>query len=129
MKLESHKESYQEHKETIFDWALKVKGIKNSQRIIGLHASRAIVDVLAIYLLKRKLIDPGMQINHRWFKSKSVLEKLPEFENKEKIITQMMRLELICEDLTYGSPRSEEKIKEALLLLNKLEAELKDETA
>jgi len=83
MKIENHLDSYKEHKETIFDWALKVKGIKNSQRVIGLHASRAIIDLLSVYLLKRNLIDPGTQINHRWFKSKKVMEKLPEFEKKE----------------------------------------------
>lgn len=128
MKLESHLESYKEHRETIFDWALKIKGLKNSQRIIGTHASRAIVDLLTVYLLKRKLIEPGMQLNHRWFKSKSVLEKLPEFKNKEQVITQMIKLELLCEDLTYGSPRSEEKIKEAIILFNELEFELKNGT-
>jgi len=30
MKLENHLESYKEHKETIFDWALRIKGLKNS---------------------------------------------------------------------------------------------------
>ena len=126
MKIESHLESYKEHRETIFDWALKVKGLKNSQRIVGTHASRAIIDLLAVYLLKRGLIDPGMQINHRWFKSKRVMEKLPEFEGKEKICGDMIKLELLCEDLTYGSPKSEEKIKEAIILFNKIESELKN---
>src|SRR3989344_1357151 len=126
MKIENHLESYKEHRETIFDWALKVKGLKNSQRIVGTHASRAIIDLLAVYLLKRGLIDPGMQINHRWFKSKRVMEKLPEFEGKEKICGDMIKLELLCEDLTYGSPKSEEKIKEAIILFNKIESELKN---
>ncbi len=129
MRIESHLESYKEHKETIFDWALKIKGVKNSQRVIGTHASRAMIDLLAAYLLKRGLIDSGMQLNHRWFKSKKVMNKLPEFENKKNICEDMIRLELLCEDLTYGSPKSEEKIKEAILLFNKIESNLKDEEA
>ncbi len=116
MKLENHLESYKVHKETIFDWALKIKGIKNSQRIIGTHASRAMVDLLAVYLLKKGLIDPGIQLNHRWFKSLKILEKLPDFADKEEICEDMIKLELLCEDLTYGSPKPEEKIKEAILL-------------
>ena len=32
MKIENHLEAYKEHKETIFDWALKVKGIKGTLR-------------------------------------------------------------------------------------------------
>lgn len=126
MKLENHVESYKEHKETIFDWALKVKGIKNSQRIIGTHASRAMVDLLAAYLLKKNIISPGLQLNHRWFKSSSILERLPEFEGKEKICKDMTELELLCEDLTYGAPKPEEKIKEAIVLFNKIELMLKD---
>ena len=126
MKIENHLESYKEHKETIFDWALKIKGLKNSQRVIGTHASRAIVDLLAVFLLKRSLIDPGTQINHRWFKSKRVVEKLPEFENKEEICEDMIKLELLSEDLTYGSPKPENKIKEAILLFNKIESKLKN---
>ena len=127
MKIESHLESYKEHRETIFDWALKIKGLKNSQRIIGTHASRGIIDLLAVYLLKKGLIDSGMQINHRWFKSKKVGEKFPDFENKNKIFEEMIQLELLCEDLTYGSPKSEEKIKQAIFLFNKLESLLKNE--
>jgi hypothetical protein len=127
MRIENHLESYKEHKETIFDWALKVKGLKNSQRVIGLHASRGIVDLLMVYLLKKGIIDSGTMINHRWFKSKSVLERLPEFENKEKICSEIIKLEILCEDLTYGTPKTEEKIKEAILLFNKLEEKLKYE--
>ncbi|MDO8460053.1 MAG: hypothetical protein Q7S74_03020 [Nanoarchaeota archaeon] len=126
MKIENHLEAYKEHRETIFDWALKVKGLKNSQRIIGLHASRGIVDLLMVHLLKKGAIDSGTMINHRWFKSKSVLERLPEFENKEAICDEIIKLELLCEDLTYGAPKPEDKIKEAILLFNKLEEKLKD---
>ncbi|MEK6916063.1 MAG: hypothetical protein AABW89_05990 [Nanoarchaeota archaeon] len=92
MKIENHIESFKEHKETIFDWAVKVKGIKNSQRVIGLHASRAIIDLLSIYLIKRNLISTGMKINHRWFKSEKVNENLPEFERKEEICGQITNL-------------------------------------
>ncbi len=126
MKIENHLESFNEHKETIFDWAVKVKGIKNSQRVIGLHASRAIIDLLSIYLIKRNLISTGMKINHRWFKSEKVNENLPEFEKKEEICSQITKLELLCEDLTYGAPKTEEKINEALELFNKLEGELNE---
>lgn len=126
MKIENHLDAYREHRETIFDWALKVKGFKNSQRVIGLHASRGIVDLLMVYLLKKQVIDSGTMINHRWFKSKSVLERLPEFENKGKICSEIIKLELLCEDLTYGAPKPEEKIKEAILLFNQLEKKLKN---
>src|SRR3989338_2785605 len=120
MKIENHLESYKEHKETIFDWGIKVKGLKNSQRIIGLHASRAAIDLLSIYLLKMNLISSGIKINHRWFKSDKVMEKLPAFNGKEEICRHIIKLELLCENLTYGSPKPEEKIREAIILFNKI---------
>ena len=125
MKIENHLDSFREHRETIFDWAIKIKGLKKSQRVIGTHASRAIVDLFAAYLIKKDLIDSGMQINHRWFKSKRVLEILPEFDDKEKIISKIMELELLCEDLTYGAPKSEDQIKKAVKLFKELEKKLK----
>ncbi|MEW6408446.1 MAG: hypothetical protein AB1465_07235 [Patescibacteria group bacterium] len=121
MKIEDHLDSFKEHKETIFDWALKVKGLKNSQRIIGLHVSRAIIDLLSVYLHEKNKIDIGIQINHRWFKSEKVKEKLPEFSGKDIVIGDIIKLELLSEDLSYGAPKPIEKIKKALNLFKKLE--------
>jgi len=97
MKTEEHEESLKQHKEAIFDWAIEVKGIENSQRIIGLHASRAALDILAIYLQKTKRIGPGMQLNHRWFKSKKVSGKLPALPYKAPILEKIRELEKTCE--------------------------------
>lgn len=126
MKIEDHLESFIEHKETIFDWALKIKGLKNSQRIIGLHASRAIIDLLSVYLHEKDKITTGTQINHRWFKSERVKDKLPEFENKNIIISKLVELEILCEDLAYGAPKPTDKIKKAIHLFNELEEKIKN---
>lgn len=124
MRIEEHEESFEEHKETIFKWALEVKGLKESQRTIGLHASRAIIDLLSIYLLKRGKIGPGKQINHRWFKSIKAADKIPEFPNKNHILGKIVELELLCEKLTYGSKRPENEVKKALELFNELEHDI-----
>ncbi len=124
MKIEEHKQSFKEHKETIFDWAIATKGLENSQRIIGLHASRAILDLLAIRLQKHHKITAAKQLNHRWFKSNSVKDKLPDFEDKDKIIAKIVELELVCEKLSYGSKRPVDEIKKAIELFNMLQKEL-----
>lgn len=99
-------EAFEEHRETIFKWALDVKGIEKSQRIVGLHASRGIAELLSAYLHKMRLIDEGFQINHRWFKSEaSASNKLPEFKDRDKIIKKVSELETLCESLAYGSPK------------------------
>jgi len=124
MKAEDHLESFKEHKDTIFDWALRVKGLKNSQRIIGLHAARGIVDLLSVYLHEKGKISIGAQINHRWFKSKKAKGKLPDFKEKDRIIDELVELELRCEDLSYGAPKPAEKIEEVLRLFKGLEEKI-----
>ena len=121
MKPEKHFEAFIEHKESIFEWALKIKGLKNSQRIVGLHSGRGIVELLSWFLESAGKIKPGMQINHRWFKSQSVGERFPDFPNKKEIIEKLILLETLSENLSYGSPKSEDEIKKVLVLFNELE--------
>lgn len=126
MKTEDHLEAFEEHKTTIFKWALNTYGISRSQRIVGLHASRGIVELLSAYLHKQKLIDEGFQINHRWFKTDKVSEKLPEFENKNRIINKIVELELLSEQLSYGSPKPAEMIEKALSVFKDIENEIRE---
>jgi len=124
MKIKDHMEAFEEHKTTIFKWALDTHGLSKSQRIVGLHASRGIAELLSAYLHKKKLIDEGFQINHRWFKSEKVSEKLPNFRNKKTIIKKMVELELLSEQLSYGSQKPVEMTEKALVLFRKLEKEI-----
>lgn len=63
MRLESHKEAFEVHKRAIFKWALEVEGLEKAQRIVGLHASRGILELFSVFLHKKKLIDEGFQLN------------------------------------------------------------------
>ncbi len=122
MKIEEHLKAFKEHRDTI-DWAIN-RGIENSQRIIGAHASRGITELLSAYLHKIEKIDIGFQINHRWFKSEKAGEKFPDFPNKAAIIGRMIKLENESENLTYGSQKSESEIKGVIKMANELEYEL-----
>jgi len=104
MKEEDHLKAYQEYKDNIFAWALEIRGLEKSQRTVGLNASRAIVELLSVFLHRKKLVDEGFQLNHRWFKSKTVSEKLPDFKNKEPVLEKMISLENSSETLAYGAP-------------------------
>lgn len=121
MKIESHEEALEEHKSTIFKWALEVYGLEKSQRIVGLHVSRAATELLSIYLHKNNLVDEGFQLNHRWFKSLKVSERLPEFPNKEQTIKKMVELENLSESLTYGTEKPVEETKAAIKLFKEIE--------
>ena len=126
MKIDDHLNAYREHRETI-NWAID-RGVEKSQRIIGTHASRAIVELLSAYLHKINVIDLGFQINHRWFKSQNVSQRLPDFPKKELLIVKIVELELQTENLTYGSQKTEDEIKKVLKLLNEIEKILLEAT-
>ncbi len=121
MKEEDHLKAYQEYRDNIFAWALEIRGLEKSQRTVGLNASRAIVELLSVYMHRKKLVDEGFQLNHRWFKSKSVSGKLPDFKNKERILQKMISLESLSETLAYGSPKPSERIKEIVAFFNEVE--------
>lgn len=121
MKEEDHWKAYQEYRDNIFSWALEIRGLEKSQRTVGLNASRAIVELLSVYLHRNNLVDEGFQLNHRWFKSGKISEKLPDFKNKDKIVQKMIYLESSSETLAYGSPKPSEKIKEIIELFNEVE--------
>ena len=119
MKEEEHLSAFEEHR-AVIDWAID-RGIERSQRIIASHASRGALELLSYYLHKLNMIDPGFQINHRWFKSPQVGNRLPEFEKKGLILPRLVRLENVCENLTYGSQKQANDIKEIVELFNEVE--------
>lgn len=116
MLYEDHLAAYREHRLVVFEWALRVQGLENSQRIVGLHASRGIVELFSAYLHQKNLITPGAQINHRWFKSKTVLERLPTFPDREAVVGLMVELEVQSENIAYGAPKAREEIEGILEL-------------
>lgn len=121
MKAESHLKSFEEHKRNIFVWALEINGVENSQKTVGLNASRGIVELLAAFLEEENKVSPGFHLNHRWFKSGKIYSKLPEFPKKKTVVEKMTSLENLSETLTYGSPKPVEQIKKAVFLFKELE--------
>ncbi|MBI2676040.1 MAG: hypothetical protein HYX24_06285 [Candidatus Aenigmarchaeota archaeon] len=126
MRPEKHLEAFEERKETIFKWAIEVRGLENSQRIIGDNASKGIVELLSACLHKEKKIEEGFQINHTWFKSEKVFGRLPEFRNRAAIINKMLELEKICEKLSYGAPKQAEMARKAVEIFQGLERIIKE---
>lgn len=120
MNIERHYERLNESLEVLEECISK--DIVKRQRTVGFNCSAASSDMLEIVLHEKELIDPGFVIKHEWFKSKNkVKEKFPfNFQNKEKILTLMAKIEEKRNDLCYGSPKKEGIIKEVILDFNKL---------
>ena len=58
------------------------------------------------------------------FKSIKVKDKLPDFEEKDKLTAKIVELELLCGDLSYGAPKPVQKIEKTLELFKELEKEI-----
>ena len=120
MNIEKHYERLGESLE-VLDESIS-KDIIRRQRTIGFNCSVASSDMLEIYLHEKNLIDPGFLIKHEWFKSKNkIKEKFPfDFENKEKILFIIEKIEDKRNSLCYGSPKEEKIVREVIENFNKL---------
>jgi hypothetical protein len=99
------------------------------QKIIAFSGSEASCDILAILLHKQNLINPGFNINHRFFASdKIAARKLNfDFSTKDKIIPLVVRQEEYRNILCYGSPKPEKKVLECIRNLYKIKETVEKE--
>ncbi|MDO8661399.1 MAG: hypothetical protein Q7K43_05910, partial [Candidatus Woesearchaeota archaeon] len=79
---------------------------------------------LSAVLHKHNFVEEGFQLNHSWFKSEKVLNRLPQFKNKEIVVNKMIALEILCEKLAYGAPKPVEIAEKALSLFTESEVML-----
>ena len=120
MNIVKHAERLKESMEVI-DESI-TKGVVKRQRTIGFSISAASADMFEIFLHKNKLVDPGFIVKHEWFKSKNkVKDKFSfEFEDKGRILGLMADIEESRDPLCYGTPKSEEYIREVIKQFNEL---------
>lgn len=113
MKMEDH---YRNLKESLKAVKYCVReGVEDNQRSLGFHTSVAATDMLEIYLHKNNLIDPGFVIKHDLFASKNKAnDRLPEFEEKDKIIDIMVGIETKRNLLCYGKKQIKEVLTDVL---------------
>jgi len=126
MKAEDHLRNIKESLEVIEESIQK--GIQERQRNIGFNTSVAAAEMLEVYLHKKDLINPGISIKHEWFNSiKNAKERLNfDFENKEKIIELLNKIELKRNILCYGKIQPIEDTEEILEYFNEIKSLFED---
>jgi len=126
MKAEDHLRNIKESLEVIEESIQK--GIQERQRNIGFNTSVAAAEMLEVYLHKKDLINPGISIKHEWFNSiKNAKERLNfDFENKEKIIELLNKIELKRNILCYGKIQPIEDTEEILGYFNEIKSLFED---
>ena len=122
MKIEDHLRNINESIEEINNAV--VKGIENKQRTIGFNCSVASVEMLETYLHKNETINPGIILKHDWFSSiRKANEKIPySFEDKEKIIELIFKIEEKRNILCYGKKQPVSEIEHVLNLFYKIKS-------
>ncbi len=121
MKIEEHEKAYEEHVKNIN--RIIEEGLEENQRNVTYNISQGSVELFAIYLHKLHLIEgSGDQLDHRIFKSKSLIEiKIPhDFPAKEEILKLMKLIENERIALCYGTRKPKERIEKVLKHFNDL---------
>ena len=126
MKSEDHLRNIKESLEVIEESIQK--GIQERQRNIGFNTSVAAAEMLEVYLHKKDLINLDLAIKHEWFSSiKNAKERLNfDFENKEKIIELLNKIELKRNILCYGKIQPIEDTEEILEYFNEIKSLFED---
>lgn len=128
-KIEEHEKIVKELIEDIEE-KIRLNLIVKRQKIIGFSVSEAATNLFAIFLQKNKFLDPGFNVNHRFFSSERIAKKtFPfEFPKKEKIISHLTKIEDYRNRLCYGRDKDAKEVQEAIKLLFSLKEILEEET-
>ena len=99
------------------------------QKIIGFAASEAATNLFAVLLHKKKLVEPGFNVNHRFFSSKKIAEDRFNFDilKKEKILDLLVKQEDYRNKLCYGREKEANIVHSAIKNLFELKILIEDE--
>ncbi len=94
----------------------------NRQKIVGFACSEAATNLFALLLHKYELIQPGYNVNHRFFASIQRARKTYafDFENKEDILSLLIEQEKYRTLLCYGKEKEIKVVNNAISNLFKL---------
>ena len=90
--------------------------LSKRQKLIGFSTSEASTNLFARLLHKKELINPGFNVNHRFFASlQKAKDKFDfEFPNKEEILVLLVGQENFREKICYGKSKEDTLVKNAV---------------
>lgn len=113
--IEAHKENVKELVEDVEE-KLRADITTKRQKLIGFACSEASCELLAILLHKSNLIDPGFNIDHRFFASEKIAKNKFSFEfpSKSKLLLLLIKQETYRNLLCYGKPKDKTLVTECI---------------
>jgi len=113
--IEEHKKIAKEFLDDVNE-KIKAGLLVERQKIIGFAASEASVNLFAVLLHKNNLVEPSFNINHRYFASKKIAERMFNFDfgNKDKILSLLINQEDYRNRLCYGKEKKADVVNSAI---------------
>lgn len=86
------------------------------QKIVGFAASEAAVNLFALLLHKKNIVEPSFNVNHRYFASERIAEKRFDFDipKKGKLLGLLVDQENYRNKLCYGKDKNAEIVNSAV---------------
>ena len=113
--IEEHEKIAKEFLDDINE-KIKANLLLERQKIIGFTASETAVNLFAILLHKKKLIEPSFSVNHRYFASQRIAENRFNFDfpDKNKILNLLINQEGYRNKLCYWKEKKAEIVNSAI---------------
>ncbi len=127
--IEEHREIVREFLDDINE-KIRANLVLDRQKIIGFAASEASVNLFAILLHSKNLIEPTFSINHRFFASQRIAERKfnIDFSNKNKILKLLVNQESYRNKLSYGKKKDLEIVNNSIKNLYEIKEIIDKET-
>ena len=109
--IEAHKENIHSMVEDVEEKLKKEIAVKR-QKLVAFACSEASCDLLAVMLHKKNLIDPGFNVNHRFFASEKIAKRKFNFDfpSKNTLMPMLVKQEDYRNKLCYGKPKEQKSV-------------------
>jgi len=130
--IEEHKKIVDEFIEDINE-KIKAELLVERQKIVGFAASEAASNLFAIFLHHENLVEPGFNVNHRYFSSEKIAKNKFNFDfpEKERIINLLVSQENYRNKICYGREKQAGIVKSAVknlfMLKDLIDSQIKKE--
>lgn len=113
--IEEHNKIIKEFLEDINE-KIKANLLAERQKIIGFAASEAAANIFAVLLHEKNIIEPGFNVNHRYFSSEKIAKNKFNFNlpDKEKILKLLVNQEDYRNKLCYGREKTADLVNSAI---------------
>jgi hypothetical protein len=119
--IEEHEKIIKEFMDDINE-KIRANLLIERQKIIGFTASEAAVNLFALLLHKKNLVEAGFNVNHRYFASERIAEKRFNLDipQKKELLKLLVNQEDYRNKLCYGKEKEANIVNSAIKNLFKI---------